>query len=225
MRLGELCCCWNASLNANNLEGALLPPGSSDREFDEEIAPFSSTLSCKEYKDSKVIRHYGCTGGKVDEFHFFSLSYKKVSNKPEDVEEFVFSNNDILESVTIGSKVKMEYVKSTREIKIINLQDELFYRNHRIDLPWIQEWHVGLKPFIESSEQSILFVTVHPKTFALHEIIAKKVSRARVEISPNILFGQSFWKGVAEYGDNRILKTYIAKEIGKEPVEMQRGNE
>ena len=85
----------------------------------------------------------------------------------------------------------------------------------KISKPWIQEWHIGLKSFFLSSEQSIHFFIVNPNTYVLHEMTAKKKTDFELEIFPNIAFRQTFWKGFASYDQNGILQKYKVNQMGQ----------
>ena len=224
MIVSSLCCCWSSSFNDKGLEDSLLGPTPPIRSTDEELPPFlasSSYLSYSEKTEGKTIRKYHYKGTESVEFRFFPSHYERVSNDPENNEKYFF-NNGVLQSVILGSKVKMQYNESQGEIKIINPLNGASYKTYKINKPWIQEWHIGLKSFFFSNEESIIFFIVNPNTYVLHEMTAKKRPNFELEIFPSIPLGQRFWNGVAIYDDDGILQTYTANQVGQTPVEMVR---
>ena len=118
----------------------------------------------------------------------------------------------------------MQYNESDEEIKIINPLNKAPYKTYKINKPWIQEWHIGLKSFFLSDKQRIDFFIVSPNTSVLHEMTAKKKTNCKLEIFPNIAFGQTFSKGVTSYDQDGILQRYKVNQVRKRPVKMVRGN-
>ncbi len=89
---------------------------------------------------------------------------------------------------------------------------------------WVQEFELGLKPFLQSSKETYKFVILNPKNFKMHKMIATKLEKEDVEIGGKKVKAQKvkitlqglksvFWKALAWYDlSNHDMLIYEANE-------------
>jgi hypothetical protein len=86
------------------------------------------------------------------DFHIFEFYYKSKTVPTE------FIVSQIGKNLIAKGRVNNRYLEKV----------------HKIDLPWIQQFGFGLRPFVLSKEKSIKLCLISPEDFSLQKMVAKK---------------------------------------------------
>lgn len=111
-------------------------------------------------------------------------------------------------------------VKNQNKTKTLNLGN----------LPWIQEFKFGLKPFLESSDKEHIFGIVYRKDSTLQELVATKEKTETITVNNQNYetqklkitltgFKKRFWKAEAWFDlTTNLLVQYISNEGPRTPM-------
>lgn len=103
-------------------------------------------------------------------------------------------------------------------------KNKKYRTNFKARLPWVQDFHFGLKKFLKSNRQEIKFCILNPSDFTLVDMIAAKQNIEKISVNENAVIAQKikitltgfkkhFWKAEVWFNleDDNLIK-YVSNE-------------
>lgn len=223
--LRKLCCCCYPSPQFEGSDEKFLSSSRSESEIEEEplgLEKTDSTLS-KMTINTDQSKEYTYIDKNETTVWFFDGGKIYRGNNPHEETTLIFDdghNLRVYQKNGLGSHAQVEMRYDGHIVTIydsIKSQDILKLKKKGI---WVQEFTFSLKQFLLSDKESMKFFIINPKSYEIHDMLAKKCNDSQenptVKISPDFLFGERAWQGIVTYDEEGTCLHYCdGSFIGK----------
>jgi hypothetical protein len=150
-------------------------------------------------------------------------------NRGNDIQLKYSPSFSLLHYIETGASVKSFEVVRDGALLIINNQSKT--KTLKIgNLPWVQEFKFGFKPFLQNSDREFVFGIVYNKDNTLQEMVATKEKMETIVVNNQTYetqklkitltgFKKRFWKAEAWFDvKTQLMVQYRANEGPRTPV-------